>query len=60
MSLTDRLQAAIHAQLEEQRRSLDTASSLSTVQIIVQINRLGQGKDRVLVRTESGHLPNGR
>lgn len=55
MMMTDRLQAAVASRLNEQRSVLDAMSGLNSVTLIVQLDRFGAGKDKVIVRTESGH-----
>ena len=60
MSITDRLLDLANAKLAEHRAALDATPGLSSVQIIVQLDRLGPGRDKVLVRTESGQLTKGQ
>lgn len=59
MTATDRIKAAILQRLEEHRSVFDSASDLNSVTILIQLNRHGPGRDKVLVRTESGHGTNG-
>lgn len=57
---TVRLANAITLKLNEARAGIDAMPDLDSVTITVQFNRLGAGHDRVLLRTESGYLTNGR
>ena len=54
MTPTDRLLALLPCKLEEHRAALDAMPGLSSVQVIVEFDRHGPGRDKVLVRTESG------
>lgn len=56
MTTTDHLLDLVPAKLEAHRAALDATPGLSSVQIIVQLDRFGPGRDKVLVRTESGQL----
>ena len=56
MTTTDRLLELLPHKLAEHRAALDATPGLSSVQIIVQLDRFGPGRDKVLVRTESGQL----
>lgn len=60
MSTTDRLLEVLAAKLEGHRAALDSTPALSSVQVVVEFDREGPGRDRVLVRTESGRSPLGR
>ncbi len=59
VTATDRLIAGVSQRLEQHRASLDATPDLNSVTLIVQLNRHGPGKDKVLLRTEAGHLTNG-
>jgi len=56
MTTTDRLLARIPQELERYRAAIDATPGLNSVTLTVQLDRLGQGRDRVIVTTESGYL----
>lgn len=60
MGSTDRIQALVRAKLEEHRAVLEAAPDLNSVSLIVQLDRFGEGRDKVVIRTESGHLTHKR
>lgn len=60
MTTTDRLLALLPAELERYRAAIDATPGINSVTLTVQLDRLGVGRDRIIVTTESGYLPKER
>lgn len=54
MTPTDRLLVLVPQKLQEFRQALDNTPDLNSVQILIQVDKKGDGVDRVTIRTEAG------
>lgn len=52
-TITDRLLASLPCLIERQRTALESLDGLSSVQVIVQVDRYGPGNDRIDIRLEA-------
>lgn len=53
-TVADRLLALVPCAIERQRGALEAVDGLSQVQVIIQLDRYGPGRDKVDVRFEAG------
>lgn len=52
-TITDRLIAKLPCLIERQRAALEGLAGLSSVQVIIQVDRYGPGNDRIDIRLEA-------
>lgn len=60
MTTSERVREQVVKALQDNSAAIDATPALSSVTVIVQVQRYGPLKDKVIFRTESGHATDKR